>query len=116
MIPKTNTWIANLQNFYPNYGTDYFLLFGKPCIKLQLFPVDNNDVLKKYFVKIVQVYENNEEELSIIGEDYIRLITWTEKLLSKWSNCFRESYNSWSFTSLENAEQFVTLFNLSCKK
>lgn len=42
-------------------------------------------------------------------------VEWCEKTLETWKNCKRQSWDTWSFDSKKNAEQFITFYILACK-
>lgn len=104
-----DTWTHALTAFMPDYDRLLQAMNDGPKVRCDLTYLDKLTMLQisEYWDDGIETYDVSED--SIMYDDYIE---WAEQQLSTWKNVKRMAWDQWYFTSRQDAEKFITLFNL----
>lgn len=102
----TNPWTDIVKVLEPKYEQYAIEMYGNPTIKPRLW--------KSVRGWSVMLEEQWPEEIinAFKLEIFDDIVIWTSEQLELWPGCKRSAYDTWVFRSKQDAEKFITLFNL----
>ncbi len=104
----SETWLQILKQLEPNYDSLKDMLDNGPQIVANLRAVNN-----KWRVRLEESWLYNGDQY--YTADYSNLdqrCEWANEQLTNWRFVYRISHQEWTFFNREQAEKFLTLYNL----
>ena len=111
--PTPDPWQAILQSLHPEIDQLQEMIDKiKPVIKAELSKKN-----RRWQIKIKEVWPVDTFELkwTYDVDKFGNAVEWADHTLKSWDSAKRESWDTWSFDSKKNAEQFITFYILACK-
>lgn len=108
----SDAWASFLESIEPDYYSLKRMVEDGPTISITL---DKRRV--RWWINIHEDWEHTPSDQHYqyytASDDKLgERITWAEKQLEHWPLVRRQSYQHWAFMRREDAEKFITLFNL----
>lgn len=103
-----NTWETILKQIDSDYEKLKDLMYLNPKISFQIYEINS----ETYYLDTIEVWPENCFVLNYTDSKWDKAISFIENELKNWPDVYKVNQDTWSFSSRNQAEKFITVFNL----